>query len=268
VASWSAGVGCRTEVELVAGGFDAEADGAEEPPPEHALSVSAAKPSKIAWVDTFVHDGRTAPDGVDIIPLPLFILTGITAAVAVVMGSALVVCTSRQQVMAQLVIAAALVGALAWRAPGVAQFAISASVAAFGVPLAFADARHRRLPNLLVLGLSGSVGAAVIATAVVDPDAGSPARALAGAAVTAAFFLAVYFMAPGQLGGGDVKLAVPLGAVLAWFGWQTLVLGSLLPWLAAAITVAIMRLGRHRTAIPMGPFLIGGALAAMLIAGG
>jgi leader peptidase (prepilin peptidase)/N-methyltransferase len=181
------------------------------------------------------------------------------------MGSALVVCTSRQQVMAQLVIAAALVGALAWRAPGVAQFAISASVAAFGVPLAFADARHR---HLLVLGLSGSVGAAVIATAVVDPDAGSPARALAGAAVTAAFFLAVYFMAPGQLGGGDVKLAVPLGAVLAWFGWQTLVLGSLLPWLAAAITVAIMRLGRHRTAIPMGPFLIGGALAAMLIAGG
>jgi leader peptidase (prepilin peptidase)/N-methyltransferase len=63
-------------------------------------------------------------------------------------------------------------------------------------------------------------------------------------------------VAPGQLGGGDVKLAVPLGAALAWFSWQTLVLGSLLPWLAAAIAVAIMRLGRRRTAIPMGPFLI------------
>ncbi|SED62723.1 leader peptidase (prepilin peptidase) / N-methyltransferase [Amycolatopsis tolypomycina] len=230
--------------------------------------MSAAKLSKIAWVDTFVHDGRTAPDGVDIIPLPLFILTGITAAVAVVIGSALVVRTPRWQVAAQLVIAAALVGALAGHAPGVAPFAISASVAAFGVPLAFADARHRRLPNPLVLGLAGSVSASVIATAVVDHDAGSLARALAGAAVTAAFFLAVYFTAPGQLGGGDVKLAIPLGAALAWFGWQTLVLGSLLPWLAAAIAVVIMRLGRRRTAIPMGPFVIAGALAAMLLANG
>ncbi|MEA5358272.1 A24 family peptidase [Amycolatopsis sp., V23-08] len=230
--------------------------------------MSAAKLSKIAWVDTFVHDGRIAPDGVDIIPLPLFILTGIAAAVAVVMGGALVVRSPRRQVAAQLVTAAALVGALAWRASDVAPFAISASVAAFGVPLAFADARHRRLPNQLVLGLAGSVGAAVIATAVVDHDAGSLARALAGAAVTTAFFLAVYFMAPGQLGGGDVKLAVPLAAALAWFGWQTLALGSLLPWLAAAITAAIMRLGRRRTAIPMGPFLIAGTLAAMLLANG
>ncbi|MGW5722846.1 prepilin peptidase [Amycolatopsis sp. NPDC003865] len=230
--------------------------------------MSAARPSKIAWVDTFVHDGRTAPDGVDIIPLPLFILTGITAAVAVVMVGALVVRSPRRQVAAQLVIAAAIVGALAWRVPGVAPFAISASVAAFGVPLAFADARHRRLPNLLVLGLAGSVGAAVVTTAVFNREAGSLARAVAGAAVTAAFFLAVYFTAPGQLGGGDVKLAVPLGAALAWFGWQTLALGSLLPWLAAAITAAIMHLGRRRTAIPMGPFLIAGTLAAMLLANG
>lgn len=183
-------------------------------------------------------------------------------------GGALAVRTPRLQVATQLVIAAALVGALACRASGVAPFAISASVAAFGVPLAFADARHRHLPNPLVLGLAGSVGAAVIATAVVDHDAGSLARAFVGAAVTAAFFLAVYFLAPGQLGGGDVKLAVPLGAALAWFGWQTLVLGSLLPWLAAAIAVAIMRLGRRRTAIPMGPFLIAGALAATLLANG
>lgn len=230
--------------------------------------MSAAKLSKIAWVDTFVHDGRTAPDGVDIIPLPLFILTGIAAAVAVVMGGALVVRSPRRQVAAQLVIAAALVGALAWRAPDVAQFAVSASVAAFSVPLAFVDARQRRLPNLLVLGLAGSVGAAVVTAAVVNREAGSLARSVAGAAVTAAFFLAVYFVAPGQLGGGDVKLAVPLGAALAWFGWQTLVLGSLLPWLAAAIAVAIMRLGRRWTAIPMGPFLAAGALAAMLLANG
>ncbi|MFB9690325.1 prepilin peptidase [Amycolatopsis plumensis] len=254
--------------ELVLGGIDADAGGDEEPSLEHALTVSAATPSKIAWVDTFVHDGRTAPDGVDIIPLPLFILTGITAAFAVVIGGALVVRTPRRQVAAQLVIAAALVGALAWRASGVAQFAVSASVVAFGVPLAFADAHHRRLPNPLVLGLAASVLAAVITTAVVDHNAGSLARALAGAAVTAAFFLAVYFMAPGQLGGGDVKLAVPLGSALAWFGWQTLALGSLLPWLTAALAVAIMRLGRRRAAIPMGPFLIAGALAAMLLANG
>jgi leader peptidase (prepilin peptidase)/N-methyltransferase len=230
--------------------------------------VSAAKPSKIAWVDTFVHDGRTAPDGVDIIPLPLFILTGIAAAVAVVMGGALMVRSPRRQVAAQLVIAAALVGALAWRAPDVAQFAVSASVAAFGVPLAFVDARQCRLPNLLVLGLAGSVGAAVVATAVVNREAGSLARSVAGAAVTAAFFLAVYFVAPGQLGGGDVKLAVPLGAALAWVGWQTLILGSLLPWLAAAIAVAIMPLGHGRAPVPMGPFLIAGALAAMALADG
>ncbi|MBE8524090.1 prepilin peptidase [Amycolatopsis sp. H6(2020)] len=248
-------------------GLDADVGGAEGPSLEHALSVSATTPSKIAWVDTFVHDGRTAPDGVDIIPLPLFVLTGIAAAIAVVIGSALVVRTSRRQVVAQLVIAAALVGALAWRAPGAAQFAMSTSVAAFGVPLAFADAHHRRLPNLLVLGLAGSVGA-VFTIAALDHKVGSLARALAGAAVTAVFFLAVYFMAPGQLGGGDVKLVVPLSAALAWFGWQTLALGSLLPWLGAAIAVAIMRLGHGRAPVPMGPFLIASALAAMALAGG
>lgn len=64
-----------------------------------------------------------------------------------------------------------------------------------------------------------------------------------------------------------MKIAIPLGFTLAWFGWTTLVAGVLLGWLlAAAYAVAYraVRAGQHTVGLPLAPLLISGALVALL----
>ncbi|MEC3974312.1 prepilin peptidase [Amycolatopsis sp. H20-H5] len=140
----------------------------------------------------------------------------------------------------------------------------------FGVPLAFSDAQLRRLPNSLVACLTGATAAAVLAVAIAAGDAGPAWRAaLAAPAVTAAYF-SLYALAHGRLGGGDVKLAAPLGAVLGWHSWSLVATGFVLSWTAAALFVVAMKASGKDTqpaTFPLGPFLIGGTLAALCVAG-
>jgi leader peptidase (prepilin peptidase) / N-methyltransferase len=65
-----------------------------------------------------------------------------------------------------------------------------------------------------------------------------------------------------------VKLALGAGAVLGWYGWDTVLLGTFAGFLLGAlyggVLVLVGRAGR-KTAIPFGPFLITGAYAGLLI---
>jgi leader peptidase (prepilin peptidase)/N-methyltransferase len=81
-----------------------------------------------------------------------------------------------------------------------------AAVVIWAGALSAVDLRERRLPNLLTLG-----GAAVILAGSLICGRGP--SALAGAAVLGGLYLVVYLANPAGLGGGDVKLAVALGAV-------------------------------------------------------
>ena len=57
-------------------------------------------------------------------------------------------------------------------------------------------------------------------------------------------YAAVHLAAPAALGAGDVKLAAPLGAVLAGVSWEALVVGGLLAAIfsgAAAVVMLVMR---------------------------
>ena len=83
-------------------------------------------------------------------------------------------------------------------------------LAVAGVPLAFIDARQRRLPDVITLPSYPASLLLLGAAALFVP--GGPGRfghALIGMAVAVAFFLGLLLMSPAGIGLGDVKLAAP-----------------------------------------------------------
>lgn len=164
---------------------------------------------------------------------------------------------------------AGVCGLLAWRHGWTPTTLVSAAFAATAVPLAVIDAQTRRLPNLLVL-LSGVLllGTAVAITITANSEPAQVLRGLVGAAALMFMHLALYSAFAGQLGGGDVKLALPLGFTLAWHGWTTLATGVLLGWLLAAAYAIARRATRgasKQNDLPLAPFLVFGAVVVLLV---
>jgi leader peptidase (prepilin peptidase) / N-methyltransferase len=93
------------------------------------------------------------------------------------------------------------------------------------------DVRHRRLPDALTLP---ALPAAVLLLLPVGMEAA--VRGMLGAALAVAVHAAVYLVVPGAVGAGDVKLAAPLGAVLAAAAWPALAFAAVL---AAALTAVV-----------------------------
>ncbi|QFZ22097.1 prepilin peptidase [Saccharothrix syringae] len=126
-----------------------------------------------------------------------------------------------------------------------------------GVLLSAVDLRHRRLPDVLTLPAWPLVGAALWWAGA------EPRRALAGGAVFFAGHLVVRLVAPSAMGGGDVKLAAPVGAVLASVSWLALPAGAAV---ASAVTLALA-LRRRAGGVPYGPGLLTAAWLAVASAG-
>lgn len=95
-------------------------------------------------------------------------------------------------------------------------------------------------------------------------------RALAGCVVLAAAYLVLGLLRPGQLGGGDIKLAGLAGLALGWLGWPVLLAGAALGFvLSAVVSLGLLAARRItlRSQICFGPFLLGGVLLAALTIG-
>jgi leader peptidase (prepilin peptidase)/N-methyltransferase len=138
------------------------------------------------------------------------------------------------------------------------QAFVGAFFVAVLVALSAIDAERRILPDVIVLPATAIVLAAQIA---LFPD-----RALewVAAAFGASLFLFLALLAyPKGMGMGDVKLALLLGAALGRDVTVGLMLGML-----AAMVLAVVLIARHgaaarKMAIPFGPFLAGGSIAAL-----
>jgi leader peptidase (prepilin peptidase) / N-methyltransferase len=140
----------------------------------------------------------------------------------------------------------------------------------------------RWLPVLLALGWLAVAAGAVDVVAGRLPDAltvpalpvallllmpvgaGAVGRAVAGAVVAVAAHAAVHLAAPAAMGAGDVKLAAPLGAVLAAVSWEALAVAGLLAALCSGVLAGAVLLVRGRgAALPHGPsMLLAGLLTA------
>ncbi|MFE0672631.1 prepilin peptidase [Streptomyces sp. NPDC058867] len=135
------------------------------------------------------------------------------------------------------------------------------------VLLAVVDFRVQRLPDALTLPLAGAALVLLGVVALLPEHAGEWPTALYGALALGGGYLVLFLINPAGMGFGDVKLALGTGAVLGWYGWSTLMLGTFAGFLLGALyggaLVVVRRAGR-KTAIPFGPFLITGAFLGLL----
>ncbi|MCH0568612.1 prepilin peptidase [Streptomyces sp. MUM 136J] len=161
-------------------------------------------------------------------------------------------------------VCAALAGATGTR-PELAAWLLLAPA---GVLLTAVDMRVRRLPDALTLPLAAAALGLLGLAALLPEHAGSWPTAFCGALALGAGYYLLFRINPGGMGFGDVKLALGVGAVLGWYGWGTVLLGTFAAFLLGALfggaLVLAGRAGR-RTAIPFGPFMAAGAFVGVLV---
>lgn len=161
---------------------------------------------------------------------------------------------------------AGLFAVMAVRFGLVAELPAYLYLVAVGVALALIDLDVKRLPDMLTLP-SYVVGFVLLGLASLD-DGPALLRAVLGAAAMFALYFALCFAYPAGMGFGDVKLSGVLGLYTAWLGWQAWAAGLLLGFLFGGvfgIGLVLARKGGRKTAVPFGPFMLLGALVAILV---
>jgi leader peptidase (prepilin peptidase) / N-methyltransferase len=141
---------------------------------------------------------------------------------------------------------------------------------AIGMALALIDIDVKRLPNAIVLPSYLVAAALLAAAALLDGSWDDLLRAGLGMVALYAFYFVLALVYPSGMGFGDVKLAGVLGLYLGWLGWAEVVAGGFLGFLfggvVGGVLVLVRRAGR-KSMIPFGPFMLVGALVAILWGG-
>ncbi|MDQ3973797.1 MAG: prepilin peptidase [Actinomycetota bacterium] len=161
----------------------------------------------------------------------------------------------------------ALVGARIgwdWALPGFLLFAWLLFV------VAIIDVRTRKIPNRLTYPLTPVLLALLALAALLNGEPGWALRALLGGLAAFGALLVLALISPRGMGMGDVKLAAFIGVGLGYLGWAHVLLGVfggfLLGGVVAAVLLAAGQRGR-KDLIPFGPYLSAGALLALLAGG-
>jgi leader peptidase (prepilin peptidase)/N-methyltransferase len=168
------------------------------------------------------------------------------------------------------VLTAVLLGVLAVRVPNGLVLAAACWLFACAVPLAFIDIAVSRLPDpLTAAAYAGTAVLLLLAAIAGDPEGSWPAllRAMLGGLALAGFYLLLLIISPSGMSLGDVKLAASLGTLLAGFGWRVLIAGGAAGFLLgglAGVALLVSRRASRQQLIPFGPFMIAGALLAVL----
>jgi leader peptidase (prepilin peptidase)/N-methyltransferase len=144
------------------------------------------------------------------------------------------------------------------------RLVLGLAMVAFLVALTIVDLKTRLLPNKLTL----PAALTAVALGLLVDAPGEPARLLAGA-LAGGFFLVVAVAYPRGMGLGDVKLAAVLGLFLGRDVAAALVIALVAGVLVGAVIMLRKGVAEGRkTAVPFGPFLALGAVAALLVGQG
>ena len=122
------------------------------------------------------------------------------------------------------------------------------------------DLEQRRLPHVVLDPL-------IVLAALFVPfnPAVDPLMALIGASAAVAFLGTLALVVRGGLAVGDLYLVAPIGLMLGWPAiFTALFAAAFLAAGASLVLLAGRRVGM-RSYIPFGPFLVGGAVLALLI---
>ena len=138
--------------------------------------------------------------------------------------------------------------------------AVYLAILAMLLILTATDLEQRRLPHVVLDPL-------IVLAVVFVPfnPAVAPLDALIGAGAAVAFLGALALVVRGGLAVGDLYLVAPIGLVLGWPVIFTSLFAA--AFLAAGTSLALLAARRvgMRSYIPFGPFLVGGAVLALLI---
>lgn len=141
-----------------------------------------------------------------------------------------------------------------------ARGVLIAGVVALLVELSAVDLERGILPNVLVVPAVLVVFAAQLA---LDPS--FYLETLVWAAGAGLLLLVPSLIRRGAVGMGDVKLAVLLGAALGPLVASALAIGLTAVGVFALLLVGVRSRSVLGQAVPLGPFLAGGAIAAVLL---
>ena len=140
----------------------------------------------------------------------------------------------------------------------------AAYLAIFTIPLVVIDLRERRLPNKITLPAI----AVTILGLLLAWD--WPRFGVAIACASVLFCVGTLLSFKGWLGMGDVKLLVPIGMTLGWYGWETLAIALGVAFVFAGLFVLVRMAMQKITAtstIALGPFLLLGFWASFVFSG-
>lgn len=157
--------------------------------------------------------------------------------------------------------------------PTVALAAVYGGLFLIALALTAIDAREHRLPNRIVIPTAIGVVVLCVVDTIWRRDIETLTRALLGGGVLMGGYFLLYRgpavrveaggMSASGMGAGDVKLAFPLGVVLAWHGWVPLMIATVSAFLlaGATVTVSLVRGRAHaKSLIAFGPFMLMGAV--------
>ena len=151
------------------------------------------------------------------------------------------------------------------RFPQIEQAAFVALTGTVLVALSLIDLEHRRIPNSIVLPSTAAAALWVVGLAAATGDWTLVVRSLAcGAAMFV--LLLVIAVVSGGMGFGDVKLGAFVGLATGRFGVGVAVAGALAGFIIGGVVAAglvAMRKRGRKDALPFGPSMAGGALAAL-----
>ncbi|MET9604677.1 A24 family peptidase [Streptomyces sp. NPDC006512] len=167
-------------------------------------------------------------------------------------------------------VTAAVCAALAAAAGPRPETGVFVALAPVLVLLALVDLAVHRLPDVLTLPLAAATAALLGAAALLPGAAGSWRLALLGGGALAAAYLVLFLINPAGMGLGDVKLALPLGVALGWYGWGVWAAGAFLGFLYGALYgLSLVLRGRatRKAGFAFGPFMTAGALTGVLLGG-
>lgn len=145
-----------------------------------------------------------------------------------------------------------------------------AALGAFGVwsvVLALIDVRTHRLPDRIVLPAYPLALLLLGAALLLGADPAGLIPLVGGSIAMFAFYLALRMLRAAGMGGGDVKLAGVLGAVLGYFGWDAVLAGAVAGFVFGGVFAALLiltRRGGRDTAVAFGPWMLLGAWAVIV----